>query len=174
MAKFPDFSGTWKIRARILRYDNPEAKNPTFEKREYPSVQITQHGRFFKYAAAGDERQPKLGVLEPNYLKGKLVGWKGHIVDTKQDNDTYILNFTKITEDNRVLGFDITGTESGYGTSDQQKPTVEYAQAKRVELKEKEKEKEKEKAKEEPKKETAKEEPKKEKQEPKKKAEPKK
>ncbi|CAH6419067.1 Hypothetical protein HVR_LOCUS260 [uncultured virus] len=132
----PSIQGIWNIRAKSLEYKNREQKNINInhpEKLNFKNIKIKQNGRFFKYYTL--DRQPKLGVFEAVYLKGKFKGWVGHLVDTKADNDNIIFNLTKINNEGVVKEFEITYTESGYGTkpNEEQHPRVEWGVARRAE-----------------------------------------
>ena len=130
----PILDGKWRINGLYLQYENKESTvdlcNPTVF--EPVTVTIKQKGRFFTYATSDNSRQPKLGVLEKVYFGGCFYGWKGHMVDTLDDNENYLFNFTKL-KGNLVTKLEITYTESGYDPGNpQQKPRVEYATGKRI------------------------------------------
>lgn len=131
---FPNIEGRWNVEGFSLEYKSPQDTNTSLipTKVNFNNIVIRQNGRFFNYDAH-DGRLPKLGVLEPIFFNGELGGWKGHMVDTKFDNENFIFNFTLIDECNNVQAFDITYTESGFqeGNPDQN-PRVEYAYATRA------------------------------------------
>lgn len=133
----PNIEGVWKIRGLTIGYENPTMIPPNVAnldpiKVRFDGVIIKQNGRFFSYNI-NTERLPKLGVMEPVVINGKLKGWKGHMVDAKFDNDYFIFNFIEFDEKNNVTKFDITYLESGFEIGNpEQVPRVEYAIAKRV------------------------------------------
>ena len=127
--------GTWKIRGYTIQYSSPQDKPTSLipQKVSFDNVKIKQNGRFFSYDG-NDGRLPKLGVLEPIFINGKLAGWRGHMVDTRFDNDNFIFSFSEIDECNKVQSFEITYTESGFDRiNPEQVPRVEHATATRVE-----------------------------------------
>ena len=134
---YPNIAGVWNIEGFSIQYTSIDDPNRSLipTRITFLGVDILQNGRFFSYDAH-DGRLPKLGVLEPLIFDGKFGGWKGHMVDTRFDNENFIFNFTVIDDCGNVNAFDITYTESGFqeGNPDQV-PRVEHAYATRVLLK---------------------------------------
>lgn len=133
---YPNISGQWNVEGFTIFYPTPETTDTSLTPIpiSFTNISIKQNGRFFNYDVH-DGRLPKLGVLEPLYFKGEFGGWKGHMVDSKFDNENFIFNFTVIDDCNNVQAFDITYTESGFreGQPDQN-PRVEYAYATRFKV----------------------------------------
>src|SRR4030067_2617162 len=96
--QIPCLDGVWKVRGKTLQYSSPTDRVDICRPDKVGPLIVTikQCGRFFTYRTKGDDRPPKLGVLERVYLRGKFKGWKGHRVDTKLASDKYLFNCTKI------------------------------------------------------------------------------